>query len=270
DDRTDLRLLGWLRAAPGPVSGAALARRLGCSRAAVWKRIAALRERGYRITARRSAGYVLAGAPDRIGPAELAPHLTGTWRTVHWFAEVDSTMRVARDLARGGATEGTVVIAEAQTAGRGRLGRQWHSPAGTNLYCSIILRPPVAPPAVPQLALVAGVAAADAIAASTGERPAIKWPNDVLLRGRKVVGILTEMDAEVERVGHVVAGIGVNLNAPAASFPRALRAKAGSLLSLTGRRVDRAAFAARLLAAFEGCYARLLAAGPARGARRGG
>src|SRR5262249_11060515 len=130
-----------------------------------------------------------------------------------------------------------------------------------NLYCSIILRPPVAPPAVPQLALVAGVAAADAIAASTGERPAIKWPNDVLLRGRKVVGILTEMDAEVERVGHVVAGIGVNLNAPAASFPRALRAKAGSLLSLTGRRVDRAAFAARLLAAFEECYARFLAAG---------
>src|SRR5206468_2096604 len=115
---------------------------------------------GYRIEGRRAGGYTLAAQPDRLGPAELAPHLSGGWRRVHWLEEVDSTQRVARELARAGAPEGTTVIAERQTAGRGRLGRQWHSPAGLNLYCSIVLRPPLAPSAVPRLALVAGGAVA--------------------------------------------------------------------------------------------------------------
>jgi BirA family biotin operon repressor/biotin-[acetyl-CoA-carboxylase] ligase len=154
-----------------------------------------------------------------------------------------------------------VVLAEQQSAGRGRLGRQWHSPAGWNLYCSIVLRPTLAPAAVPQIALVAGVAAAAAIAEETGRRPALKWPNDVLLDGRKVVGVLVEMDAEVERVHHVIAGIGVNLNAPPGSFPQALRGKASSLLAVTGKRVDRAAFTGRLLAALEARYGRYLAVG---------
>ncbi len=136
--------------------------------------------------------------------------------------------------------------AERQTAGRGRLGRTWHSPAGQNLYCSIVLRPPLAPAAVPQLGLVVGVAVADAVAEATGLRPAIKWPNDVLLGGRKVCGILTEMEAEVERVHHVIAGIGVNLNLEARAFPRELRRKATSLRIATGRRVDRAAFTGRV------------------------
>src|SRR5439155_23352590 len=147
--------------------------------------------------------------------------------------ETDSTQHVARDLARAGAPEGTIVIAERQTAGRGRLGRQWHSPTGLNLYCSIVLRPALPPGVVPQIALVAGTAAAAAIEAETGVRPAIKWPNDVLLGGRKIVGILVEMDSEVERVHHVIAGIGVNLNAPRASFPHDLRAKASSLFAET-------------------------------------
>jgi len=199
--------------------------------------------------------------PDRLGPAELAPHLRGTWRRIHWFEETDSTQRVARDLAREGAPEGTVVIAERQTSGRGRLGRQWHSPPGLNLYCSIVLRPPLAPGAVPQLALVAGAAVAAAVAEEAGARPAIKWPNDVLVDGRKVAGILVEMDSEMERVYHVIAGIGVNLNTPASSFPRELRAKATSLLAATARRVDRAAFTGRLLAALEARYGRFLSAG---------
>ncbi len=257
----DERIVSWLRAAGGPLSGEELARRLGCSRAAVWKRVAALRGQGYRIDGRRAGGYTLAAAPDRLAPAELAPHLAGTWRQVHWFADVDSTQRAARDLARGGAPEGTVVIAERQSAGRGRLGRQWHSPPGLNLYCSVVLRPALAPAAVPQLALVAGVAVAAAVAEETGCHPALKWPNDVLLEGRKVAGVLTEMDAEVERVHHVIAGIGVNLNAPLGSFPRALRPKASSLLAVTGSRVDRAAFTGRLLAALEARYGRYLAVG---------
>jgi BirA family biotin operon repressor/biotin-[acetyl-CoA-carboxylase] ligase len=264
---TDERIVGWLRDAGGAISGEELARRLGCSRAAVWKRMAALRRQGYRIEARRPAGYALAGVPDRLGPAELAPHLRGRWRSIHWLAETDSTQRVARELARAGAEEGTAVIAERQTAGRGRLGRQWHSPPGLNLYCSIVLRPPLPPGAVPQIALVAGTAVAAAIAEETGVTAAIKWPNDVLVDGKKVSGILTEMDAEVERVQHVIAGIGVNLNAPASAFPPELRAKATSLRLATGRRIDRAAFTGRLLAALEARYGRFLAVGFASSVR---
>ena len=261
------RILAWLRAAAGPLSGEELARRLGCSRTAVWKRVAALRRQGYRIEARRASGYALAAVPDRLGPAELAPHLRGAWRRVHWFADVDSTQRVARDLARGGAPEGTVVIAERQTAGRGRLGRRWHSPAGLNLYCSVVLRPPLAPSAVPQIALVVGVAVAAAVAEESGRRPALKWPNDVLLGGRKVAGILTEMESEVDRVHHVIAGIGVNLNAPRNAFPRALRGRVSSLFTVTDRRVDRAAFTGRLLGALEARYGRYLREGFATSVR---
>jgi len=255
------RIVAWLRASTAPLSGEELARRLGCSRAAVWKQIGALRRLGYRIEARRAHGYALAAAPDRLGPAELAPHLAGRWRDIRWLAETDSTQRVARELGRAGAPEGTVVIAEAQTAGRGRLGRTWHSPRGVNLYCSIVLRPPLSPAAVPQVALVAGVAAAAALAETPGLAPRLKWPNDVLIDGRKVAGILTEMEAEVERVHHVILGIGVNLNAPRAAFPPALRERATSLFLATGRRVDRAAVTGRLLAALEARYGRFLEGG---------
>ena len=255
----DARILERLRGAEAPVSGEELAHMLRCSRAAVWKRIAALRAQGYRIEARHAAGYVLAGAPDRVGPSELAPHLRGGWRDVRWLARVDSTQQVARDLARAGAAEGTAVVAEEQTAGRGRLGRTWHSPPGENLYCSVVLRPPRAPGEVPQIALVAGIAVAAAIEETTGRRPAIKWPNDVLLDGRKVAGILTEMESEIDRVHHVIAGIGVNLNTR--RFPRELREKASSLLLLTGKAVDRARFAAGLLAALEARYGRYLTVG---------
>ena len=255
------RIVAWLRASTAPLSGEELARRLGCSRAAVWKQIGALRRLGYRIEARRAHGYALAGAPDRLGPAELAPHLAGRWRDIRWLAETDSTQRVARELGRAGAPEGTVVIAEAQTAGRGRLGRTWHSPRGVNLYCSIVLRPPLSPAAVPQVALVAGVAAAAALAETPGLAPRLKWPNDVLIEGRKVAGILTEMEAEVERVHHVILGIGVNLNAPRAAFPPELRERATSLFLATGRRVDRAAVTGRLLAALEARYGRFLEGG---------
>src|SRR5262249_14681440 len=171
----DERIVSWLRKASGPLSGEEMARRLGCSRAAVWKRIAALRELGYGIDGRRPGGYALRAVPDRLGPAELAPHLRGSWRRVEWHEETDSTQRVGRDLARAGAPEGTIVIAERQTAGRGRLGRTWHSPAGLNLYCTILLRPPLAPAAVPQLALVPSLAAAAALPRGVGRWPAGQW-----------------------------------------------------------------------------------------------
>jgi len=255
------RIVAWLRAAEGPLSGEELARRLGCSRAAVWKRVAVLRRQGYRIEGRPAGGYAFTAAPDRLGPAELGPHLRGTWRRIHWFEEVDSTQRVARELARAGAPEGTAVIAERQTAGRGRLGRHWHSPAGVNLYCSVVLRPRLLPGAVPQVALVAGAAVAAVVEEEIGTHAGIKWPNDVLLEGRKVAGILTEMDSEIERVHHVIAGIGVNLNGSRTAFPPELRRKATSLRLATGRRVDRAAFTGRLLAALEARYGRFVSKG---------
>ena len=252
------RIIGWLRASTTPLSGEELARRLGCSRAAVWKQIAALRERGWAIAAHHAAGYTLAETPDRLGPAELAPHLGGTWRHVEWLAETDSTQRVARDLARAGAAEGTAVFAETQTAGRGRLGRVWHSPPGANVYVSVILRPPLAPTAVPQLALVAGLAVADAVRAC-GVPAGLKWPNDVVVGRRKLAGILTEMEAEVERVHHVIAGIGVNVNVDA--FPDALAPIATSMRLEAGKPVDRVAFAGRLLVALEARYGAFVSQG---------
>jgi len=253
------QILHWLRSADTPVSGSELARRLGCSRTAVWKHVAALRRAGYAIAGRRAAGYRLMAVPDRLGPAELAPHLAGSWRRIEWRAELDSTQRLAAELARAGAEEGTAVIAERQTAGRGRLGRQWHSPAGTNLYCSVVLRPAVALAAVPPLALVAGLAVADAVRDVTGMAPGLKWPNDVQIGGRKVAGILMELDAEVERVHAVVAGIGVNVNL--VELPDELAATATSLRLATGAPVDRAAFTGRLLGALEERYRRFLASG---------
>jgi BirA family biotin operon repressor/biotin-[acetyl-CoA-carboxylase] ligase len=153
-----------------------------------------------------------------------------------------------------------VVLAEAQSAGRGRLGRTWHSPRGKNLYCSIVLRPALSPSTVPQLALVAGLAAARAIE-TLGLRPAIKWPNDVLLDGRKAVGIITEMEAELDRVHVVIVGIGVNVNGAAADFPPYLRETATSLAIAAGRPIDRVRFAAALIDALDADYRRFVAAG---------
>ena len=255
------RILTWLRAALAPLSGQELARRLGCSRAAVWKHVAALRRAGYRIEPRHARGYELVASPDRLGPAELVPRLTGRWREVVWRDSVDSTQRLARERARAGAPEGTIVIAESQSAGRGRLGRQWHSPAGVNLYCTVVLRPPRPPSVVPQIGLVAGVAVADAVRDTIGRAAEVKWPNDVLIAGRKVAGILTEMEGEAERVTFVLVGIGVNVNLDPAALPPALAEQATSLCAVTGAAVDRAAFTARLLAALEARYGQFLAGG---------
>jgi BirA family biotin operon repressor/biotin-[acetyl-CoA-carboxylase] ligase len=178
--------------------------------------------------------------------AVIAPHLQTRWlgRSLHCFPEVDSTNTAARELAAAGAAHGTVVIADAQRAGRGRLGRTWASPPGTNLYLSAVLRCDVAMEKLSQISLLAGVAACETVAEWCAA--AIKWPNDVLVDGRKVVGILTEMDGNgPQRV--VIPGIGVNLNAALEDFPAELRDKAGSIRLATGHAVDRARFAARLL-----------------------
>lgn len=230
-------------------SGAELAGRLGITRAAVWKQVARLRAQGYEIEAAPGRGYRLLASPDRLLPAVIERHAGRPWpgfRVVHREV-VDSTNRLAADLARRGAPEGTAVVAEAQTAGRGRLGRSWASPRARNLYLSLVLRPPLAPSAAPQIALAAALSVVRAIAAEGAGGAEIKWPNDVLLGGAKVAGILAELEAEAERLRFVVLGVGVNLNAREADFPAELRGRATSLLETTGRRVDRARFTGRLL-----------------------
>jgi BirA family transcriptional regulator, biotin operon repressor / biotin---[acetyl-CoA-carboxylase] ligase len=186
-------------------------------------------------------------------PLAEAPALETAWLGRAWrhVRECASTNDEAAAWARAGAPHGAVVVADAQTRGRGRLGRRWHSPPGESLYFSVVLRPPIEPARVPPITLAAGVAVAEAVAAAAELAPSLKWPNDVLAGGgRKLAGILTEMASQRDRVEHVVVGIGVNVNV--AAFPDELAATATSLrLARAGREVDAAAFAATLCARLE-------------------
>jgi len=260
------RILAILREAGGPVSGPEIAARVNVSRAAVWKHVRALTARGYRIATDNGSGYRLEAASTRLLPAEIARHLTTAriGRVVHHFDSIDSTNRHAMELARRGAAEGEVVVAEAQTAGRGRLGRSFFSPPGVSFYGSMVLRPEIPPARAPQITLIAGLAVAETVERHAGLRPGLKWPNDVRLGERKVCGILTEMECEADRVLFVVCGPGVNLNVAKAEFPPELRRIATSVLAESGRSVDRAAFAADLFGSFERHYDEFLARGLGR------
>ena len=243
------------RAGDDSCSGAALSAELGVSRAQVWKHVEGLRARGYAIQGERGGGYRLRAAPDRLYPEELRHGLEAQWlaKTIHHFEEVDSTNRVALELAREGAPHGTTVVAEGQTAGRGRLGRAFFSPPHKNLYTSIVLRPRLTTAEAPTLILASAVAVAEAVAEELGapDRVEIKWPNDVLIDERKTSGILVELGVEATRVAFCVLGIGVNLNADPATFPNEFRARATSVSAACGRRVERVAFTQRLYARLE-------------------
>jgi BirA family biotin operon repressor/biotin-[acetyl-CoA-carboxylase] ligase len=236
-------------------SGAALSEEQGVSRAQIWKDVEALRALGYGIDAAPGDGYRLVAIPDRLYPEEIETGLATRWlaRRIVWLESTDSTNRVAGELARQGASHGTTVVAEGQTAGRGRLGRSFFSPPFQNLYTSSVLRPRLTTAEAPSWILAAAVAVAAAVADGVPDPDAveIKWPNDVLLGGRKTSGILMELGAEATRVSHLVLGIGVNLNVDRESFPAEFRAHATSLSSHLGRRVDRVAFARRLYARLE-------------------
>jgi BirA family biotin operon repressor/biotin-[acetyl-CoA-carboxylase] ligase len=234
------------------VSGEAISDKLGLSRAAVWKHVNGLRAQGYRIEAVPARGYRLAEIPDRLTPLELRP-LLGTHdlgQVLHCFEELPSTSDHAKSLADEGAAHGEVVVAERQTAGRGRRGRSWSSPARKNLYLSVVLRPQLPPQRASELTLVASIALCDVVR-QAGVDAGIKWPNDITARGRKLAGILTEMTAEPEVVHWVVLGIGVNLNARPEDFPEELREVATSVSMERGQPVPRALFAAALLTQLE-------------------
>ena len=252
-------VLQALRQSPEPLSGEALAARLGLSRAAVWKRINRLKALGYAIEGSPRRGYLLLAATEKLLPEEIALGLQ-TRRLlgpVHHFDELASTNDLAKELAAKGAPEGTLVVAESQTRGRGRLGRQWESPPGTGLYVSLLLRPELPPTEMPQITLTTAVAVARAVKRVTGVAPGIKWPNDLLLAGKKLGGILTEMETESEQIRHLVVGLGLNVNNPA--FPEELAPLATSLVLATGRRHSRLEILQAWLEEFEELYERFLA-----------
>ena len=258
--RDALILTALREAGDSPVSGEDLAQRLGVSRAAVWSHIQELRSLGYEISASPHQGYRLLNTPDLLHADDLLSRLgktTGIGRDIQVFRETTSTSDVVEKLAADGVAEGAVVFAEAQTRGRGRLGRRWVSPAGKGLWFSVLLRPACRPQETTRLTLAAAVALARAVRTQTGLAPEVKWPNDLLLRGRKFAGILTEMSGEQDRVRHVVLGIGVDVNLVASDFPPDLRRQATSLRVELGRPVLRAELAVAALRELETAYQRL-------------
>src|SRR5262252_6571589 len=196
------------------VSGARIAREIGVSRSTVWRWVQRLRELGVRAKGHPSAGYYLEKVPDLLTPDMLKSRLKGSLfgKHIHHFLKTDSTNRVAMELGYANEPEGTVVLAEEQTAGRGRAGRAWYSERGTGIYVTILLRPKISPVQAPLLTMMAGLSARAAIQSQTGLQLDLKWPNDLVLNGRKLGGILTEMYADTSVVRFVIVGIGININ----------------------------------------------------------
>jgi BirA family biotin operon repressor/biotin-[acetyl-CoA-carboxylase] ligase len=260
---SDTEILSALRSSEhGSVSGATLSQRLGVSRAAIWARIEELRSLGYEIEASPHQGYRLLSAPDVLHADDLLSRLGSVkvvGRDIRVFQETTSTNDIADKLARDGVKEGVVVFAESQTQGRGRLGRRWISPARRGLWFSILLRPNLRPQAATQFTIAAATALVRAIRQQTGTLPAVKWPNDILLNGRKVAGILTELTAELDLVKYIILGIGLDVNQTAGEFPADLRRLATSLKIETGRHIDRAELAASILRELDIDYARIAA-----------
>lgn len=245
------------------LSGQEISRLLNISRAAVWKQVNVLRKLGFEVEAKSSQGYRLLVASDRLLSAEIEHDLTTlvVGKTVITHAEVDSTNAVARQLAETGADEGTVIIADRQSAGRGRLGRCWESPPGVNLYCSIILRPKIPIQQAPQLTFLSAVAVAETLNEICAIDAEVKWPNDILVDGAKISGLLNEMNAETEQVHFVVLGIGINLNMLTEQFPPELNYRVTSAFLETGKQVDRLLFLRTLLHKIDTYYCELLELG---------
>jgi BirA family biotin operon repressor/biotin-[acetyl-CoA-carboxylase] ligase len=243
------------------VSGQVLCETLGVSRQAVWKNISKLKESGYDIESVPNRGYRLKQVPDSLfGPdieSRLAPECY--CRRVECHETIDSTNTRAKQLAEEGEPEGTLVVAEEQTAGKGRRGRNWSSPPGAGVFMSLILRPSLKPRQASSITLVAALAVAKGIETACGEKAQIKWPNDIVIREKKVCGILTETSSEPDFIHYVVVGIGINANTK--QFPQELSKTASSILLETGHHVDRQALIAAVMDSFTGYYRQYLQTG---------
>ncbi len=249
-------ILKMLREAQGYVSGQELCERFGVSRTAVWKVINGLKEEGYQILSTPRRGYRLEESPDILSMSELKSRMRTKWLGQHvvYFTETDSTNTQAKRLAEEGAPAGTLVAADMQTAGKGRRGRSWQQSPGMMVSMTFILKPEFAPDKASMLTLLAAHSVAGAIEHVSGLPARIKWPNDIVINGRKTVGILTEMSLSVEQdsIHYVVVGIGINVNITA--FPEEIREVATSLYLESGRKVSRACLIAEVMKRFEEDY----------------
>ena len=255
-------VLSLLRGEEGFLSGQELSRRLGLTRAAVWKAVDALRREGYEIEARTGLGYRLSAAPDALTEAEIRSFLGPTrlvGRELRCFEELDSTNNYLKTLPE--APDGLAVTADSQTAGRGRMDRSFQSPKGQGIYLSVLLRPHLPPDRLPPVTALAGVAVCAAVERVCGVRPGLKWPNDPVLNGKKLCGILTEMSLEAEtgRVQSLVLGIGINVSQGPEDFSPQVREMATSLGQALGKPVSRPRLTAALLEELDRTYAALLA-----------
>ena len=237
------------------ISGEEIANQLGVSRAAVWKHIQKLRNDGYNILSREKLGYQLQGLPDLLIPMEVQNDLQTEIiaKDILYYERIDSTSRIAKELAYKGAADGTVVVAEEQFNGKGRLGRSFFSPKYKSLLFSVILRPKILPNEAPKFTLMAAVAVANAMI-RFDLKPQIKWPNDILFDGRKIAGILTEMSAEISKINYIVVGIGINVNINRDEFPDDLKTIAASISEMCGHTISRIDFFKAVLEEFDKIY----------------
>lgn len=239
----------------GFVSGQIICEKLGVSRTAVWKNINLLKKDGYEIVSESRNGYKLITSPDLLTHEEISTYLQtkSIGNKIIYFDSIDSTNNKAKELAFAGEMEGTIVIAEEQTSGRGRLGRQFVSPKYKGIWMSLILRPEIDPIYISRITLI-GAAAVNLAISDIGIETYIKWPNDIVLHNKKVSGILTEMSAELNQTNYVVVGIGINVNIEENEFPEDLKDKATALISVAGEKILRKKLAALVLNHFEELY----------------
>lgn len=244
------------------ISGESIAGELGISRTAVWKHIEKLRENGYEILSRERRGYKLKDAPDLLLPSEIQVGLDTKiiGKDMHYRPAVDSTNRMAKALAYHGAAEGTIAVAEEQTGGKGRLDRKFFSPRGKGIWFSVILRPNFLQKDAPKCTLMAAVAVAEAMI-RFNLKPEIKWPNDLMFNGRKIVGILTEITGEISRITYIVIGVGINVNISRDEFPEEIRDVAASLSEMNGEPLSRVKFFRAVLEEFDKLYLEVKASG---------
>lgn len=249
------------------VSGEYLSKSLGISRTAVWKRISILKKEGYHIEASTNKGYRILTNEAQYGKAGIGSLLKTefTGRELKFFHSVDSTNAMLKSMAQDGAPEGAVVVAEEQTLGRGRLGRDWSSLPGLGIWMSVLLRPKMHPMMIQSITPAIAVAICRALEPYVDERPGIKWPNDILIGSRKVCGILTELSAEAEMISWVVAGIGINVNHKPEDFPESIKEQTTSVgMHLkSGKTINRCYLAAEVINQLETMYLDYLENGPA-------
>lgn len=247
-------VLQLLRESGTYVSGQQICESFGISRTAVWKIMNQLKEEGYEIEAVQNKGYHLAGTPDVLSLSELQSRIKTKMAGRHllYFDVIGSTNIEAKKQAENHAPEGLLVVADKQEAGKGRRGRSWESPAGANIFMTILLRPEFSPLKAPMVTLVMAVSVAQAIGEVTELTAGIKWPNDIVIHKKKAAGILTELTMETDYIQHLVCGVGINVNQ--SEFPENIQATATSLYLEGGRRVNRAGLIERTMARFEENY----------------